>query len=294
MQQTWDWIRAMLLGNAKVVLIAAGVVGAFMLLEGWRRAGQGGGLRHRGYNLLVFGFNLIGMAVAGLLLDRIEGWLPESGLIGRLLPGWWPTGKPGWHNLLLATLLYTVVYDFFHYWAHRAQHEFAPFWLFHRVHHNDPAMDASTSVRHSLGAGVIGTVLAHFPTYLLCGGGLLPFAGSVALFWVWFFFSHANLRLPLGRLGWVIVGPQLHRLHHGRSEAYHNRNYAQFFPFYDWLFGTLRMPVGDEWPATGVEGDDLPRSAFSQVFLPWRRPASASESESESEPQVGVAARSPG
>lgn len=254
-------------GTAMFVGMVAGVVAVFAVFEMWRKPGLLAGIRHRGYNLVVSFFNMLGLAAAGLVLDRIEGLMPEPGLIGLLWPQW---KHEGWLGIAMATLTYTVVYDFFHYWAHRAQHEIAPFWTFHRVHHDDEAMDASTSVRHSLGAGIIGTVLAHFPTYMICGGGLLPYAGSILLFWVWFFFSHADLRVSLGPLGWVFVGPQQHRIHHGRSAEYHQTNYAQFFPFYDWLFGTLRMPKPGEWPATGVDGYDMPKFPLTQAYAPWR------------------------
>lgn len=285
MQQVWDWIKDVLLGTGGAVKWTALVVALFMLLEGAPLRG----LLHRGYNLLVFALNMIGLAVVGLALDRVEAAMPEHGLIGRLLPGWTP-GHPGsWQNVLWATLLYTVVYDFFHYWAHRAQHEFAPLWVLHRVHHNDNNMDASTSVRHSLGAGVVGMVLAHFPTYLILGGGMLPYFGAIILFWVWFFFTHAQLRWSMGWLTAVLVGPQMHRIHHGRSVAYHNRNYAQFFPFYDWLFGTLRMPEQDEWPETGVDGDDQPRWAWQQVFLPWLHPVTPAALPEPVAPAVEVA-----
>ncbi|MDK2126027.1 sterol desaturase family protein [Parachitinimonas caeni] len=267
MQNLVKHIADTLLGIGQLVLIAGAVVSLFGLFELWRAAGRGGGIRHRAYNLLIFGLNFTGMAIVGLVLDPLEAKLPNHGLIGWLFPDW---KHEGWHGPLLATLVYALVYDFFHYWAHRAQHEIPVLWLFHRVHHDDAAMDASTSVRHSLGAGVAGTLLAHFPTYLVCGGGLLPYAGSVALFWVWFFFSHANLRLHLGWLGWLIVGPQQHRIHHGVSVAYHNRNYAQFFPIYDWLFGTLRQPLPDEWPETGVAGEQPSTNPLRQVFMPWR------------------------
>jgi len=278
-------IAETLLGILQLMAIAGTVVAAFGLAEYWRGAGRGGGLRHRGYNLMVFGLNFMGLAVVGLVLDPIEARMPEHGLIGLLLPGW---QHQGWAGMLLATAVYAVVYDFFHYWSHRAQHEIPVLWLFHRVHHDDDAMDASTSVRHSLGAGVAGTIMAHFPTYLVCGGGLLPYAGSIALFWVWFFFSHANIRLELGRLGWLVVGPQQHRLHHGVSEAYHNRNYAQFFPFYDWLFGTLRQPLPGEWPATGVAGETPPRNILLQVYTPWRRPRAMPAPLADAEPVAAV------
>jgi sterol desaturase/sphingolipid hydroxylase (fatty acid hydroxylase superfamily) len=265
---TYQQIQAFVVENLQSLALIAGIVAVFAIFEYFWAAGRAGGAKHRAYNLLVFALNSLGMAAAGLILNRLEALMPKQGLLAGLYPKF---ADAGWLGVIYGTVVYVVIYDFFHYWTHRAQHEFAPLWMLHRVHHNDDAMDASTSVRHSLGAGITGTILAHFPTYYICGGGLLPFAGAVVLFWFWFFFSHANIRVHLGKLGYLLVGPQWHRLHHGRFKEYHNRNYAQFFPVYDWLFGTLRMPTRSEWPETGVDGDDAPKPAWQQVFMPWRK-----------------------
>ncbi|HYD78353.1 MAG TPA: sterol desaturase family protein [Paucimonas sp.] len=267
MLDIWNEISKVGMGTLTYTAQLAAVVAAFWLLEAVWGEGPTGGLVNRGYNLLVMLIQSLGMYLAGMALRPVESWLGHHGLIPWLLPDW---KAQGWIGIVLATLVFALVYDFFHYWAHRAQHAVPLFWIFHRVHHNDATMDSSTSVRHSLGAGIIGSVLASFPTTLICGETLLPNIGAYVLFWGWFMFSHANIKLSLGKLGWVFVGPQNHRIHHGRSETYYNRNYAQFFPVYDWLFGTLRHPEKDEWPATGVEGDDGPHNAFSQVFTPWR------------------------
>jgi len=61
-------IAETLLGILQLMAIAGTVVAAFGLAEYWRGAGRGGGLRHRGYNLMVFGLNFMGLAVVGLVL----------------------------------------------------------------------------------------------------------------------------------------------------------------------------------------------------------------------------------
>jgi sterol desaturase/sphingolipid hydroxylase (fatty acid hydroxylase superfamily) len=79
------------------------------------------------------------------------------------------------------------------------------------------------------------------------GLGYALYAGTFFLF-----FAHLDVRLTLGPLTPVIVGPQLHRLHHSVEPAHHDRNFAQVFPLFDILGGTYRRHRRGEYPATGL------------------------------------------
>jgi sterol desaturase/sphingolipid hydroxylase (fatty acid hydroxylase superfamily) len=71
------------------------------------------------------------------------------------------------------------------------------------------------------------------------------------------------VRLDLGWLTPILVGPSYHRLHHGRSLAYQDTNFAQVFPVFDLLGGTYRRPrVGDD-VTTGVNDRDT-------AYARWR------------------------
>ena len=85
--------------------------------------------------------------------------------------------------------------DYGFYWWHVATHKVPVLWRFHRVHHVDPDMDASTGVRF------------HFVDMLVSLPGRLAqvrLAGAspkALRYWRHFFhasvlFHHANLRLP--------------------------------------------------------------------------------------------------
>ena len=56
-------------------------------------------------------------------------------------------------------------------------------------------------------------------------------------------FSHANIRLPgnLDRaLRYVIVTPDLHRVHHSSRQPETDSNFSAVFPIWDIIFGTFR------------------------------------------------------
>src|SRR5689334_6768476 len=56
---------------------------------------------------------------------------------------------------LVTAAVAVVLLDFSFYVAHRAMHRSAPFWRFHLVHHCDPAVDVTTTIRQHPGETVI-------------------------------------------------------------------------------------------------------------------------------------------
>lgn len=266
MDTTLQFLLATLQANAKPFAIAATLTGIAWLIEACRPAVADPGLKGRWHNLGLFILLLLGLALSAPFMNWCSQWLPAISLIERVLPGWQAKGLLG---ALCATLVYALVWDLFQYWTHRLEHHFALLWMFHRVHHSDAHMNASTSLRQSVGGALIGFTFTHLPTAVICGGNLLPYLGALVLFSGWGYFNHANLRLPLGPLTPLLSGPQWHRLHHGRESRYHNSNYAAFFPFLDVLFGTYLAPERHEWVDTGLEDDRSPRRLLHQAFLPW-------------------------
>lgn len=56
-------------------------------------------------------------------------------------------------------------------------------------------------------------------------------------------FNHANVRLPLGLdkvLRWIVVTPDMHRVHHSIEDDETNSNFGFNLPWWDRLFGTYR------------------------------------------------------
>jgi sterol desaturase/sphingolipid hydroxylase (fatty acid hydroxylase superfamily) len=135
-----------------------------------------------------------------------------------------------------------MILDGFKYMLHRLSHKLDFLWRLHRVHHTDVDFDVSTSVRHHPAEAIVGTlneclVIAVF--------GLSP----ESLF-IWAMtsstidlFNHANLRLPLildSMLRWLLVTPDMHRIHHSAFQAETDSNFSSFLSFWDKLFGSYR------------------------------------------------------
>jgi len=235
------------------------------IFEFLRPATKDLGLRARLHNILVFGILMFGLLILPYLGAWLMSFLPSVSLLETLLPLW---KSHGWLGEITATLVYAFVWDFFQYWVHRVQHITPFLWVFHRVHHSDAAFNSSTSLRQSFGSVMLGYLFVHIPTFIVCGGGLLPYAGSIVLFSGWGYLNHANVKISFGLMAWLLSGPQLHRLHHGKTRDYYDCNYAAFFPVFDYIFGTLRLPRLNEWPETGIENDTTPKNPILQVFFP--------------------------
>jgi sterol desaturase/sphingolipid hydroxylase (fatty acid hydroxylase superfamily) len=181
--------------------------------------------------------------------------------------------ESGWSRiglLIVFAFVPLLVSDFFYYWFHRLQHANRWLWEQHKLHHTDEAVNVTTSLRHHwLEDGLRGIFIA------LPMGMLLKIApveaGIVTMFTSqWGYLIHANIRLPLGPLSGVFLGPQAHRIHHSLEREHLNKNFAAFFPIWDILFGTFHRPRRGEFPDTGVAGE-IGRPAPTNAVWPFHR-----------------------
>ena len=68
-------------------------------------------------------------------------------------------------------------------------------------------------------------------------------------------FNHANIRLPQwldDALSWVIISPDMHKVHHHYKLPYTDSNYGNIFSFWDRLFGTY-MKLDREKIVYGID-----------------------------------------
>ena len=140
-----------------------------------------------------------------------------------------------------------VALDFAGYWEHRLLHAVPTLWRLHALHHSDTDLDVASYVRHHPFEVLLQAVLDMLAVISF---GVSPL--SVALFStisnVVQMMAHGNLELPkpLRWISYLLVTPELHRLHHSQVYEENNSNFADVFIFWDRLFGTLRLrPQGE-------------------------------------------------
>ena len=159
------------------------------------------------------------------------------------------SGLPLWLQLMVGV----PALDALSYALHRAFHASPVLWRLHALHHADPELDVITTLRHHPGEAL----LMAFAVGGLGGAvGLSPlvvgFYGSLYLSVQ--FFSHSNIGLPQRlaiALGWLIVTPVQHRVHHSRHPSDVAANFGPVFSVWDRLFATYRS--GPEYGEDGIE-----------------------------------------
>lgn len=156
--------------------------------------------------------------------------------------------------------------DLADYLYHRAAHTVPALWRFHRTHHEDTAVDVSTTFRENPGEtllhglyGVAVVMALGAPMAVLM---LRQTAQTFSNIW-------GHTRILPGRgwsraLGAVLVTPDHHAVHHHARLPHTNSNYGDVLIIWDRLFGTLsRLPVSQV--RFGLDEDDASADARPMV-----------------------------
>jgi sterol desaturase/sphingolipid hydroxylase (fatty acid hydroxylase superfamily) len=242
-----------------LLLVAMAVIAA---LETWipLRARKGPGRAHLGPNLaltfLTFATNLV--LNAGLL----------AGLIGLEARG---AGLLPWLSLppLVSGAVAIAALDFSFYAIHVAWHKLPALWRFHAVHHSDPAVDVTTTVRQH--------PVESLMRYAVMGATAFALVPSPTAFTVYraasalnALFEHANLRAPLWLdriFSLVTTWPHMHKVHHSRHPEQTDTNYGNLFSLWDRLFGTFTPSRHGVNVAYGLDGYDAPEQQTTTALL---------------------------
>jgi sterol desaturase/sphingolipid hydroxylase (fatty acid hydroxylase superfamily) len=197
-------------------------------------------------------FPLVGVGWATLCSER--GW----GLFNSL-------AAPVWLTFATTFLLLDLGAYSQHYLLHRVPW----LWRLHRAHHTDHDCDFSTGARfHPLES--IFTNGATIAIIAILGAPPLAVFASQLVSTAIGFIEHGNVRVPasLDRIiRFVIVTPDMHRIHHSQEAGENQVNYGGTFTWWDRLLRTYRdQPArGSGDIVFGVEGFD----GRKHQTLPW-------------------------
>lgn len=166
----------------------------------------------------------------------------------------------------IATLL---LLDLTIYAQHVAFHKIPLLWRLHRMHHTDLDFDVTTALRfHPLEIAL--SMLLKLAVVVLLGASPVAVMLFEVILNATALFNHGNVHLSreLDRaLRWVLVTPDMHRVHHSIHREETDSNFGFNLPWWDRLFGTYRdqprdghagMTIGLEhfrdWRATRLDG----------------------------------------
>lgn len=170
--------------------------------------------------------------------------------------------------LWLQFIVLLFVLDFTQWLIHNALHRVPWLWEFHKVHHSIVDLDWIGNWRFHWFEAVFYKSLLYVPAAFF---GFHP----AAMFWHAVLatfvghFAHANLRMDIGPLKYVLNSPQMHIWHHNRADAGpDNHNFALTLSLWDWLFGTAYLPNHDPQRLGFLGMESFPRSLWRQWLVP--------------------------
>lgn len=193
---------------------------------------------------MVAPMGAVGMALAA----EAHGW----GLFHYL-------DAPPWLAIVAAVILLDAAI----YLQHVVFHAVPVLWRLHRMHHADLAIDVTTGLRFhpveillSLGIKLAVVAALGAPPAAVLVFEVLLNATSM--------FNHGNVRIPqrIDRaLRWLVVTPDMHRVHHSIVVRETNSNFGFNLPWWDRVFGTYRAQpeAGHERMTIGIDQFRDPR-----------------------------------
>ena len=180
-------------------------------------------------------------------------------------------GAPWIRDYSYASQLFLALFigDFFLYWMHRLFHT-TRLWPFHAVHHSSIHLNWMSAARvHPVNELFSRTVQVFFL-------GLIGIPASVLIAYVpiinlYGIFVHANVNWGFGPFKYLFLTPLFHRWHHTSQAEGLDKNFAGFFPFWDWVFGTLYLPKAQVPERFGLDNEVMPESYLKQLAYPFRK-----------------------
>jgi sterol desaturase/sphingolipid hydroxylase (fatty acid hydroxylase superfamily) len=242
--------------------------GVFLLMAAWEIAAP---RRTRAARRSVRWTSNLGVVALDTLLIRI---VVPTAVVGVALQAeaahWGLLSLVSW-PLWIKIAIAVVALDLTIYLQHVVFHAIPSLWRLHRMHHADLDIDVSTGVRfHPL-----EMLLSLFIKMVVVAGLGAP-ALAVLVFEILLnatsMFSHSNVRLP-DRIDhivrWIVVTPDMHRVHHSIEAMETNSNVGFNFSLWDRIFGTYRSApaAGHLGMTVGIEQFREPRELWLDRML---------------------------
>jgi len=189
-------------------------------------------LRHAGVNFIFTVIHLIIHTFLAIFIVLLSDLCYDTGFG---LVYWFNTG------ILAAVIIGVLALDFSSWLVHLVMHKVRFLWRFHLIHHSDTNVDVTTGLRHHPGDSLLRGIF-----FLL-----LIFISGAPMFSVMIYqtlvvlstaFTHANISLPKNldkALSFIIVSPNMHKVHHHWKQPFTDSNYGAVFSIWDRLLGNF-------------------------------------------------------
>ena len=136
-----------------------------------------------------------------------------------------------------------ALFDFLQWCVHNALHRIPLLWRLHKVHHSVVDMDWIGDWRFHWGEIVVYRVALYVPSAVFGFDPQVLFFNGI-LNTIVGHYAHANVRLSIGPLKYVLNSPQMHIWHHTHPDAGPvDKNFGITLSVWDWIFGTATCPI---------------------------------------------------
>ena len=237
------------------------------------------------------GYFFFGIFVFGLVLGGavISYQLISNGVIQLLATTFGaarPTSLPEIVSRPAITLTLFLAYELAYWLDHYLSHRVPILWEFHKVHHSANVLTPLTVFRvHPVDLLVFANIVAVVTG--IANGSMNYMFGTTAYQYAitdsnillvlfvhaYVHLQHTHLWIPFrGVLGRILQSPAHHQIHHSDNPAHFNKNLGSCLAIWDWLFGTLHIPMKEpEKLSFGIEpghGDvhNLAHSLVAPIF----------------------------
>jgi sterol desaturase/sphingolipid hydroxylase (fatty acid hydroxylase superfamily) len=204
---------------------------------------------------------LIKLGLAAVILPTMAAslWIVPASLRDGL------RGLPLWLQLPAVILIADIGF----YWAHRMFHSVPSLWKFHVIHHSIEELDWLAAHRVHPIDQTFTKAASFIPIFAL--GFSEAAIGLFAVIFYWHaLLIHANVRIGIGPLQWLICSPRFHHWHHSNDLEARNKNFAGQLSFLDLLFGTIYLPSRRK-PGNYGTDELVPLWYADQLLDPFRR-----------------------
>lgn len=228
-----------LIGGIMLFWIIEGIVPLFPLsYNRWK---------HAGINLFFTATTvIINFSFASLILVSSDWAVANKFGLLHLI------AMPTWVFAIVGMLVLDLVGAYFIHWL---EHKTRWMWRFHLIHHTDTHVDTTTANRHHPGESVFRAVFTTLAV-LLTGAPMwlvMLYQSASALLSQ---FNHANITLPKwidNAMSWVIVSPNMHKVHHHYVLPQTDTNYGNIFSIWDRIFGTFAYVADTKTLIYGID-----------------------------------------
>lgn len=187
-------------------------------------------------------------------------------------------------TLVSFTLFMFFFSELVRWMTHFLLHKIDFLWEIHKIHHSAKVMNIFVGLRFNF----LYFFVKPFLKYPLIGGTqalaifllnkenkLVTILGMniffATIYFVMVHFQHSHYKISFGPFwGKLITSPRYHQLHHSKAPEHRDKNFAFYFAFFDWIFGTQVLPPEDEEFEYGIIGSrqETENSLYACIVLP--------------------------